>query len=86
MYDPIDLLTITVHRERNHIGIKSEKQCTTCTSKICTLICPTEVYYWKDRLDIKYWRCLECGACEIVCSNIDWNYPLPPYGVSYREN
>lgn len=85
-YDPVELVTILPHKERNHITIKNEKECKECAARVCSVICPTAVYYYKDKLDIKYWQCLECGACEIACSNIEWKFPMPPYGVSYKKN
>lgn len=31
-------------------------------------------------------RCVECGACRIVCpyGNIDWHYPRGGFGIVYR--
>ncbi len=85
-YDPVECLEIRPHKERSHIEIIDKSACHRCESKACTLVCPTGVFYWKDGLDIKYWRCLECGACEVTCSKIEWSFPTPPYGVSYRKN
>lgn len=86
-YDPMEYLCIQVNREENHIQIKKEDLCERkCENKSCTLICPTGVYHWQQKLAVRYWRCLECGACQIVCPNISWSFPSPPYGVSYKKN
>lgn len=86
-YDPLDYLQVQVDKKKNHIQIIHPERCQkNCDNKACTIICPTDVYHFQEFLDVRYWRCLECGACEIVCSNISWIFPLPPYGVSYKKN
>ena len=46
--------------------------CRICKSKICTAICPAQVYEWDEnaqKLIVNYENCLECGACRIACGN-----------------
>ena len=63
--------------------------CKNCKSKICTIICPANVYEWNEqesKLIINYENCLECGACRIACekNNIEWQYPKGTSGVTYK--
>lgn len=67
-----------------------EKQCGVCASKVCTYICPANVYEWDEenqRLIIGYENCLECGACRIVCEKkcIEWQYPKGNKGVTFKQ-
>lgn len=63
----------------SHLNPNPDK-CKLCKSKVCTKICPANVYDWtneENSLIINYENCLECGACRIVCEKktIDWQYP-----------
>lgn len=63
--------------------------CKNCKSKICTKICPAEVYEWNDetqKLIVNYENCLECGACKIVCEKdcLKWDYPKANKGVTFK--
>ena len=67
-----------------------KKSCKTCSSKICTVICPACVYEWvaeTDELVVKYENCLECGACRIACEkkSLDWKYPKGNKGVTFKN-
>lgn len=84
-YDPMKYLVIKPD-QKNHIKIKNQREChLQCKRKECTIICPTDVFFFHEHLEIRYWRCLECGACAIICQNIEWEFPHPPYGVSYKK-
>lgn len=66
------------------------EKCKTCTSKICTVICPAKVYEWEEneqKLTVNFENCLECGACRIACEKncIDWEYPRGNKGVTFRN-
>lgn len=67
-----------------------EKQCLLCTSKVCTFVCPAQVYEWDEenkKLVIGYENCLECGACRIACEKqcIKWEYPKGNKGVTFKH-
>ena len=71
-----------------HLNPDQEK-CKKCVSKVCTYICPANVYEWDEEnstLIVKYENCLECGACKIACENscIDWKYPKGNKGVTFK--
>jgi len=64
--------------------------CRICESKICTVICPANVYEWdndKQKLIVKFENCLECGACRIACpdSSLGWCYPKGTKGVMFKQ-
>ncbi len=68
----------------SHLILDKEK-CKLCKDKKCLSICPANVYQTEgDEIKIEYENCLECGACRIVCDNINWNYPKSAKGVLYR--
>lgn len=67
-----------------------EKECLLCESKICTFICPANVYEWDEenqKLMIGHENCLECGACRIACERkcIAWKYPKGNKGVTFKQ-
>ena len=64
--------------------------CRICESKICTVICPANVYEWdndKQKLIVKFENCLECGACRIACpdSSLGWCYLKGTKGVMFKQ-
>lgn len=78
--------------EESHLRIMSPEICRRCSGKPCTFICCVETYRWEnDQIIVRYERCLECGACKMVCRppyspapNISWTYPKGGYGVQYK--
>lgn len=65
-------------------------KCLICKSKVCTYVCPAQVYEWDEenqKLVVGYENCLECGACRIVCEHhsIDWEYPKGNKGVTFKN-
>lgn len=73
--------------EKSHI-CPDFSQCAKCSSKICTIICPAQVYkYENDKLIVNYENCLECGACRIACEKhcIDWEFPKGNKGVTFKQ-
>lgn len=68
-----------------------QKCCLECRSKICTKICPADVYEWDEeskKLIVNFENCLECGACRIACesSSLDWEYPRGNKGLMYKRS
>ena len=65
-----------------------QEQCKKCKSKICTVVCPANVYEWNGEQNIvKHENCLECGACRIACERncIEWEYPAGNKGVMFKR-
>lgn len=66
------------------------QKCKECISKVCTKICPANVYEWNEdeqKLTVNHENCLECGACRIACENkcIGWEYPKGNKGVTFKN-
>ena len=76
--------------DKSHIYIKNKKTCIdNCENKPCTYYCPSRVYSWsgeKQKINVNYERCIECGACPWGCpySNIKWEFPPGGYGILYN--
>lgn len=75
--------------QKCHLNPDFEK-CKTCKSKVCTYICPANVYSWDEeaqKLLVGYENCLECGACRIACEKacIDWEFPEGGFGVTFKR-
>ena len=73
-----------------HLFINQE-QCKKCKDKVCTYICPANVYSVDEEtggLIVSYENCLECGACRIACpgKKIDWQYPAAGCGVVLKHS
>jgi ferredoxin like protein len=63
------------------------EHCPTCEGRPCVLVCPAGLFNWEDnRLTIIWEKCLECGACPVVCpyAAIQWRFPREGRGVKYR--
>lgn len=65
--------------------------CNACVSRVCTYICPAEVFVWdpaEKKIDIGYENCLECGTCWVACEMqaIQWSYPAWGAGISYKNS
>jgi len=72
----------------SHISL-DEQLCKECLNRICTYICPAEVYVWheaKNKIDIRYENCLECGACRVACDGIEWANPAWGTGIAYKNS
>ncbi len=75
--------------KESHLSADNEI-CKECKNRVCTHICPANVYDWNEdskSLTIRYENCLECGACKIACEkqNIKWAYPSAQYGVKFKN-
>jgi ferredoxin like protein len=73
----------------SHLRPDCEK-CKTCKSKICTIICPAQVYTWdegSDSMVVNFENCLECGACRITCEGncLEWEYPRGIKGIMFKN-
>lgn len=76
--------------DKTHL-ILDKNKCKKCKEKICTKVCPANVYEldeYTDEILVQYENCLECGACKIACPKkaIDWNYPSSGCGVIFKNN
>ena len=66
------------------------EMCKICTNRICTKICPANVYEWDEthqKLIVNFENCLECGACRICCAKqcLKWEYPKGTKGVTFKK-
>ena len=83
----------TVRRKvarESHIKVE-EAMCRQCSGRICTYVCPAQVYVWdesEERIDIRHENCLECGACWVSCElyAIEWSNPVWGTGISYKDS
>ncbi len=69
--------------------IPNQEKCKNCENRICENVCPAGVYKWdenENKLLVNFENCLECGACKIVCHNIDWTYPNGTKGVIFKNS
>ena len=87
-----DKLFTVRRREYGESHIKVDcRLCEDCLSRICTRVCPAEVYVWdeeKQTVHIRYENCLECGACRVACEMdaIQWMNPVDGAGIEYRQS
>ena len=75
---------------KTHLVLDEEK-CKKCDNKICTFICPADVYNYdseSDKIVVQYENCLECGACRIACPKkaIDWEFPKSGCGIILKNS
>ncbi len=66
-----------------------DSKCLQCIEKICTIVCPANVYNFNEsekKLTVSYEKCLECGACRIACKCIKWSYPKSGKGVIFKNS
>lgn len=73
---------------KSHLNPDASK-CLQCAEKPCTMICPANVYNYNEaekKLTVSYEKCLECGACRIVCNHIKWEYPESGKGVVFKKS
>ena len=71
--------------------IPNNELCKNCKNRVCEYICPAKVYEWneeKEKLQVSFENCLECGACRIACpfDAIDWRYPASGKGVTFKNS
>jgi ferredoxin like protein len=87
----LDDRLFTVRRmplKTSHISLDGHL-CKECLNRICTYICPAEVYIWDDskkEIEINYENCLECGACRVSCEVINWTNPPWGTGIAYKNS
>ena len=74
--------------KKPHITIDQRICATVCTNRVCTTVCPADLYGINedDHIVVNWEGCLECGACVICCDNgaLSWTYPRGGFGVQYR--
>jgi ferredoxin like protein len=76
------------HLSQSHITVDN-RLCGECLNRICTYICPAEVYIWDEntcKIDARYENCLECGACRVACEAIEWVNPAWGEGIAYKNS
>jgi ferredoxin like protein len=76
------------HLSHSHITINNQL-CGECLNRICTYICPAEVYLWDEsaqKIEARYENCLECGACRVACEAIEWVNPTWGEGIVYKNS
>ena len=74
--------------EDPHLVVENE-ECKKCKDKVCTYICPANVYNWEEdekKVCVGYENCLECGACRIACKckGLRWRYPKGGCGATFK--
>ncbi len=84
------LSTLKYNKDKESHLIVDNEICKQCNDRVCTHICPADVYEWSEETDsliIRYENCLECGACKIACDkkNIKWRYPSCEHGVKFKN-
>jgi ferredoxin like protein len=76
--------------EEPHIIIDEDICNSVCTSRMCLVVCPADLYEMNEggRIIVNWEGCLECGACMICCDNraLSWEYPRGGFGVQYRKS
>ena len=89
----IDELLSTVKYNPDTVShlVPDNDVCKKCQNRVCERICPARVYEWdneKQKLQVTYENCLECGACRIACpySAIDWKYPNSTKGITFKNS
>ena len=70
--------------------IPNNEFCKKCEKRVCEYICPAKVYEWdaeKNKLQVTFENCLECGACRIACEKncIKWVYPKGKCGITLKN-
>ncbi len=66
--------------------VPDKDKCAVCEHKICTIICPAQVYEdCNENLIVNYENCLECGACRLACEYIEWKHPRGTKGVMFKH-
>ncbi len=90
--NPDDLLAKVKYKPDNvsHL-IPNEDICKNCKNRVCEYICPAKVYEWdkeKEKLQVIFENCLECGACRISCpyKAINWSYPKATKGITFKNS
>ena len=71
----------------NCVYIISEAACAgKCAEKKCLYVCPTGLFRENGgevKLDLEG-VCLECGACRLICDNINFDFPPAGRGVIHQ--
>jgi len=87
-----DLLAKTKYNpdKTSHL-LPNQEDCRACKNRYCETVCPAKVYEWdeeKQKLQVTFENCLECGACRIICptKSIEWHYPKPNKGITYKNS
>ena len=77
------------HHEKSHIQLDADA-CRGCDTRICLKACPAHLYTMEPdsgEVKVEHTGCLECGTCMVICplQAVDWRYPEPGFGISYRH-
>lgn len=66
--------------------IIDREKCNQCSERPCFYVCPAGLFtrQGRDVVTESSGICLECGACRLVCDNINFDYPPGGRGIIYR--
>jgi len=87
--DYLTLLHFTPDEHWQHVLITDQSICQKCRDKPCLTLCPSGVFTWNlhksEPVLVLYKQCIECGACRLICDNINFSYPCGGCGVNFIE-
>lgn len=87
--DKVKLIDFKPDNDWQHVILTNMDTCRECRDKVCLTLCPSGVFVWNceksDRILVFYKQCVECGACRLICANIEFFYPRGGYGVVFKE-
>lgn len=68
-----------------HVSLRNAADCREeCIGRPCTFLCPSEVFEWREKdggMLVRYWQCVECGACRLFCDNVQYEHPRGGCGL-----
>jgi len=90
--DPLHLDEFRVDPDFSHIWVESQDKCRyLCQRRECLYLCPGGVFVSAGGekgplIQVRYERCLECGACQMFCpgGNVHLEFPRGGYGIIHR--
>lgn len=90
--EPLHLDEFRVDPDFSHVWVESQDKCRyLCQRRECLYLCPGGVFVSVGGekgplIQVRYERCLECGACQMFCpgSNIHLEFPRGGYGIIHR--
>lgn len=87
--DKIKLIHFRPDHNWQHVILTNTEDCRQCQDKACLSLCPSGVFVQDcdevDHILVLYKQCVECGACRLICKNIEFFYPRGGFGVAFKE-